>query len=107
MQQTYPLVGPQWRTAPGIVFTISHADRNEGQLVLLPNLQQETLHHLLALVVVEQTGAGLFDDIHLFAHPVIVGGGTRALPDGILMRLELVSTERIGDVVHTHHRVLR
>jgi len=36
-----------------------------------------------------------------------VGGGTRALPDGIPMRLELVSAERIGDVVHTHHRVLR
>lgn len=51
--------------------------------------------------------AGLVDDIHLFAHPVIVGGGTRALPDGTPMRLELVSTERIGDVVHTHHRVLR
>ena len=55
----------------------------------------------------EAFAAGLVDDIHLFAHPVIVGGGTRALPDGILMRLELVSTERIGDVVHTHHRVLR
>jgi riboflavin biosynthesis pyrimidine reductase len=55
----------------------------------------------------EAFAAGLVDDIHLFAHPVIVGGGTRALPDGIPMRLELVSAERIGDVVHTHHRVLR
>lgn len=51
--------------------------------------------------------AGLVDDVHLFAHPVLVGGGTRALPDGIRVDLELVAVERIGEVVHTHHRVRR
>lgn len=51
--------------------------------------------------------AGLVDDVHLFAHPVLVGGGTRALPDGIRADLELVSQEAIGQVVHTHHRIRR
>ena len=51
--------------------------------------------------------AGLVDDVHLFAHPVLVGGGTRALPDGIRLDLELVAQEGIGGVVHTHHRVRR
>ena len=51
--------------------------------------------------------AGLVDDVHLFAHPVLVGGGTRALPDGIRIDLELVSQEHIGEVVHTHHRIRR
>lgn len=51
--------------------------------------------------------AGIVDDVHLFAHPVLVGGGTRALPDGIRLDLELVTVERIGEVVHTHHRVRR
>ena len=51
--------------------------------------------------------AGLVDDVHLFAHPVLVGGGTRALPDGIRLDLELVAQESIGGVVHTHHRVRR
>ena len=49
--------------------------------------------------------AGLVDDVHLYLHPELVGGGTRALPDGIRASLELVSQERIGSVVHLHHRV--
>ena len=49
--------------------------------------------------------AGLVDDVHLFVHPEVVGGGTRALPDGIRLSLELVTVERVGEVVHVHHRV--
>ena len=49
--------------------------------------------------------AGLVDDVHLFLHPVLVGGGTRALPDGVHSALELVGVERVGEVVHLHHRV--
>jgi dihydrofolate reductase len=50
---------------------------------------------------------GLVDELHLFLHPVIVGGGTRALPDGVLMRLELLDELRFeSGVVHVHHRVL-
>jgi dihydrofolate reductase len=49
--------------------------------------------------------AGLVDDVHLFLHPVVVGGGTRALPDGVRLDLELVSERRFaGGVVHLHHR---
>ena len=49
--------------------------------------------------------AGLVDDVHLFLHPVVVGGGTRALPDGVRAELELVALDRVGEVVHLHHRV--
>ena len=41
--------------------------------------------------------AGLVDDIHLFVAPVVVGGGTRALPDGIRLDLELVDERRFGN----------
>ena len=51
--------------------------------------------------------AGLVDDVHLFLHPVLVGGGTRALPDDVHARLDLVAVDRVGDVVHLHHRVRR
>jgi dihydrofolate reductase len=52
--------------------------------------------------------AGLVDDVHLFLNPVIVGGGTRALPDGVLLDLELVDEHRFASgVVHLHHRVRR
>jgi dihydrofolate reductase len=50
---------------------------------------------------------GLVDELHLYLHPVVVGGGTRALPDGVLMRLELLDERRFeSGVVHLHHRVL-
>jgi dihydrofolate reductase len=49
--------------------------------------------------------AGLVDDLHLFASPVVVGGGTRALPDGVRLDLELVHERRFGNgVVYTHYR---
>ena len=50
---------------------------------------------------------GLVDELHLYLHPVLVGGGTRALPDGVHLRLELLDERRFeSGVVHLHHRVL-
>ncbi len=49
--------------------------------------------------------AGLVDDYHLFLSPVIIGGGTRALPDGARVALELVAERRFRNgVVHVHYR---
>lgn len=41
--------------------------------------------------------AGLIDEIHLFVVPVVVGGGTRALPDRVRLDLELVDERRFGN----------
>jgi dihydrofolate reductase len=50
--------------------------------------------------------AGLVDDVHHFLNPVVVGGGTRALPDDVRLDLELVDERRFGSgVVHLHHRI--
>jgi dihydrofolate reductase len=38
--------------------------------------------------------AGLVDEVHLFLNPIFVGGGTKALPDGVRQRLELVDARR-------------
>jgi dihydrofolate reductase len=49
--------------------------------------------------------ARLVDECHLFLNPVLVGGGTRALPDGVRLELELLDERRFGNgVVHLHHR---
>jgi dihydrofolate reductase len=48
--------------------------------------------------------AGLVDEIHLFASPMIVGAGKRALPEGVRMELELIDERRFGNgVVHVHY----
>jgi dihydrofolate reductase len=49
--------------------------------------------------------AGLVDQVQLFLSPVIVGGGTRALPDRVRLDLELVDERRFTNgAVHLHHR---
>jgi dihydrofolate reductase len=49
--------------------------------------------------------AGLVDEYHLFLHPIIVGAGTRALPDHVRAELELLDERRFaGGVVHLHYR---
>jgi len=49
--------------------------------------------------------AGLVDECHLFLSPMVVGGGKRALPDGVRMKLELLDERRFANgVVHLHYR---
>jgi dihydrofolate reductase len=50
--------------------------------------------------------AGLVDECHLFLAPVVMGGGTRALPDGVRLQMELLDERRFGSgVVHLHYQV--
>lgn len=50
--------------------------------------------------------AGLVDECHLFLFPILVGGGKRALADGVHAQLELLGERRFADgVVHLHHAV--
>ena len=50
--------------------------------------------------------ARIVDQLHLFVVPVVIGGGTRALPDGVRLGLELVADHRFGSgVVHLHYRM--
>jgi dihydrofolate reductase len=49
--------------------------------------------------------AGLVDECHLFVTPIVVGGGTPALPDGLRLELELLGQRRFGNgMVHLHYR---
>ena len=50
--------------------------------------------------------AGLVDECHLFLCPIVVGGGKRALPDGVRVRLELLDTRHFsGGVVYLRYRI--
>ncbi|TMB98486.1 MAG: deaminase, partial [Chloroflexi bacterium] len=53
----------------------------------------------------EAIRAGLVDEFHLIVVPVVVGGGNRALPDGVHLDLELVDERRFqGGAVYLHYR---
>jgi dihydrofolate reductase len=40
--------------------------------------------------------AGLVDELQLFLVPIVVGGGKRALPNGVRSDLELLDTRRFA-----------
>ncbi len=49
--------------------------------------------------------AGLVDECHLFVTPIVVGGGTQALPSNVRLKLELLNERRFGNgVVQLHYR---
>jgi dihydrofolate reductase len=52
--------------------------------------------------------AGLIDEVRLFVNPVIVGGGTRFLPDGVRLDLQTVDERRFGSgVIYLRYEVTR
>lgn len=52
--------------------------------------------------------AGLVDEIRLLVSPIAVGGGTRALPDGVRVDLDLLQERRFGNgVVYLRYRPTR
>ena len=49
--------------------------------------------------------AGLVDDYHLVVVPVVVGGGSPALPEDVRLDLDLVEERRFDNgTVHLHYR---
>jgi dihydrofolate reductase len=49
--------------------------------------------------------AGLIDECHLFLAPIVVGGGVRALPDDVRVKLELIDERRFdGGMVYLRYR---
>ena len=49
--------------------------------------------------------AGMVDECDLFLAPVVVGGGKRALPEGVRVGLELLDERRFGNgMVYLRHR---
>jgi dihydrofolate reductase len=109
----------QWRGADKVVYSSSLADVTTSRTRLERTFDADVVRALVRdaetdvaiggpTLAAHAFAADLVDDVHLFLNPVLVGGGTRALPDGVSFRLELVDEHRFaGGVVHLHHRVQR
>jgi dihydrofolate reductase len=104
-----------WRAADKVVFSTTLTEASTPRTRLERAFNPATVQQLVAEaqgdvgiggpgLAAQAIRAGLVEEFHLFLNPVVVGGGTRALPDGVRLDLELVEERRFGNgVVHLHH----
>lgn len=105
-----------WRATDKVVYSRTRAEPSTTRTRIEREFDVDAVRELVAAsdsdvliggaeLAGQAITAGLVDDIHLFMAPVIIGGGTPALPDGVRLELELVAVDRFDNgVVHVHHR---
>ena len=106
-----------WRAAHKVVYSTTVTEPRSARTQVEPTFDPEAVRRLLhssphdvliggAHLAGQALRAGLVDEVHLFVSPVLVGGGTRALPRDVRVDLELLDLERFANgVAHLHHRV--
>ena len=105
-----------WKGADKIVFSTTLAAATTGRTRVERSFDAEAVRQVKASAMrdisvggphlaVHVIKAGLVDEIHLFLNPIIVGGGNAALPDGVVVNLELLDEHRFGNgVVYLRYR---
>jgi dihydrofolate reductase len=94
-----------WRGADKVVYSRTLEAVSTAKTRIERDFEPEAVQRLKAeadgdLIVggaalgAEAFRAGLVDEVHLYVIPILVGGGKRALPDGIRQNLELVDERR-------------
>jgi dihydrofolate reductase len=108
-----------WRAADKIVYSTTLAALTSAKTRLERTFDPGSARQLKAAatddlmiggpgLAAEAIKAGLVDEYHLFLVPVVVGGGTRFLPDNVRARLELLDERRFGSgVVHLRYRTAK
>lgn len=104
-----------WRAADKVVYSRTLAEVSSGRTTLRNTFDPEAIRALKAssehdisiggaTLAAEAIRAGLVDDFHVYLTPIVVGGGTSWLPDGVTVPLTLVDTDRFANgVVHLHY----
>lgn len=105
-----------WRAADKVVYSTTLASVQTGRTRLERTFDPEAVRLMKAAaerdltiggptLAAQAIRAGLVEEFHQFVNPVVVGGGTRFLPDGVRLDLELLDERRFGNgVVHLHYR---
>jgi dihydrofolate reductase len=104
-----------WRAADKVVYSTTLQEPSSARTRIERRFDPEAVRAIKAEgdcviggpeLAGEALAAGLVDRIELLLSPVVVGGGKRALPEGIRLGLELVDERRFADgVVHVAYRV--
>jgi len=96
-----------WRAADKVVYSRTLATRATPRTRIERDFDPEAVGRMKETVDRDVTiggptlaahalEAGIVDEIQLFLVPVVVGGGTRALPDGVRIDLELMDERRFA-----------
>jgi dihydrofolate reductase len=96
-----------WQPAEKIVFSKTLQSVSSARTRIERNFDPGLVRHLKSATEHDMTvggadlagqaiKAGLVDELQLFLVPVVVGGGKRALPDGVRSELELLDTRRFA-----------
>ena len=106
-----------WRAAEKIVYSRSLGAASTAKTRIERAFDPETIRRMKtnaerdigvggADLAAQAIAAGLVDECHLFLTPIVVGGGTRSLPDDVRVKLALIDERRFASgVVHLHYRV--
>jgi dihydrofolate reductase len=106
-----------WQAADKVVYSKTLETVSTAKTRLERNFDPEAVRALKASaerdlavggphLAAQAFAAGLVDELYLFFHPVLVGGGNRALPDGVHAQLELLDQRQFASgVVYLHYRV--
>ena len=105
-----------WRAADKIVYSRTLETASSARTQIERDFDPEAVRRLKASaardltvggpnLAAEAFKAGLVDECHLVVAPIVVGGGTKALPDGVRVELELADERRFGNgMVHLRYR---
>lgn len=105
-----------WRAADKVVYSRTMDEVSSARTRIERNFDPDVIRRMKAEVEHDMSvggpelagqaiRAGLVDEIQLFLSPVVVGGGTRALPDDVRVDLELLDERRFDNgVVYLRYR---
>jgi dihydrofolate reductase len=123
--ETMPLAGEPpfirdyaavWRAADKIVYSRTLKAASSARTRIEPEFDPDAVRRMKAAaggdlgvggpeLAAEAIRAGLVDEYWLLVSPVVVGGGTKFLPDDIHLDLDLLDERRFGNgVVHLRYR---
>ena len=105
-----------WRAADKIVYSRTLEKATSARTRIVRDFDPEVIRQMKANaerdisvggpdLAAQALKAGLVNEVHLFLTPIIIGGGTQALPDHVRVKLDLLDERRFGGgVVHLHYR---
>jgi dihydrofolate reductase len=108
-----------WRAADKIVYSTSLETVSSARTRIERGFDPEAVRRMKASaerditvggpdLAAQAIKAGLVDEFRLLLTPIVVGGGTQSLPDGVRLELELLDERRFGNgVVHLRYRTRR